>query len=203
MPGIGEKISVISNGYDEEDFSGSTASKPEIFTISYVGTLSGSYPVRGFLNAIKTLIEKGIRFRLRFNGAVTEEQKELIISAADRSNIEFIPFSEHSKAVRNMLETSVLLLIIPDHKSSGSIITGKLFEYLASGKPVICMGPADGDAAMILDETGHGKTFNYYDSEGVSEYLIFLSSSPEVTEKVSPSIYSRENLVKRVVELLN
>jgi len=203
MPGIGEKISVISNGYDEEDFSGSTTSKPEIFTISFVGTLSGSYPVRGFLNAIKTLIEKGIRFRLRFTGAVSEEQKELIISAADRSNIEFIPFSEHSKAVRNMLETSVLLLIIPDHKSSGSIITGKLFEYLASGKPVICMGPADGDAAMILDETGHGKTFNYYDSEGVSEYLIFLSSSPEVTEKVSPSIYSRENLVKRVVELLN
>ena len=203
IPGIGDKISVISNGYDEEDFSGSTASKPETFTISYVGTLSGSYPVNGFLNALKPLIEKGIKFRLRFTGAVPEEEKELIISAAGLSNTDFVPYSEHSKAVRNMLDSNALLLIIPDHKSSGSIITGKLFEYLASGKPVICLGPADGDAAEIIKETGHGKTFDYNDSEGISEYLLLLSSIPEVTEKVSPSVYSRENLVKRVVELLH
>jgi glycosyltransferase involved in cell wall biosynthesis len=203
IPGIGDKISVISNGYDEEDFSGSSASKPETFTISYVGTLSGSYPVKGFLNALKPLIEKGIKFMLRFTGAVPEEEKELIISAAGLSNTDFVPYSEHSKAVSNMLDSNALLLIIPDHKSSGSIITGKLFEYLASGKPVICLGPADGDAAEIIKETGHGKTFDYNDSEGISEYLLLLSSTPEVTEKVSPSVYSRENLVKRVVELLH
>jgi hypothetical protein len=101
-----------------------------------------------------------------------------------------------------MLDTSALLLIIPDHQSSRSIITGKLFEYLASGKPVICLGPVDGDAAGILQETGHGKTFNYDDSEGISEYLIFLSISPELTGKVPPKIYSRETLAKRVITLL-
>jgi glycosyltransferase involved in cell wall biosynthesis len=203
IPGIGEKIVVISNGHDEEDFAGLTASKPDIFTISYVGTLSGSYPVDGFLKALKPFIEKGISFRLRFTGVVSPEQKVLISSAAGPSNIEFIPFSAHSIAVRNMLDSSALLLIIPDHQSSRSIITGKLFEYLASGKPVICLGPADGDAAEILKETGHGKTFNYDDSEGISEYIIFLSSNPGLTEKVSPSIFSRENLVKKVVELLS
>ena len=46
IPDIEEKIEVISNGYDEADFSGLIASKPDIFTISYVGTLSGSYPCR-------------------------------------------------------------------------------------------------------------------------------------------------------------
>ncbi len=177
-----------------------TPSKPEILTISYVGTLSGSYPVRGFLNALKPLIEKGISFRLRFTGVVSPEQKEMIISAAGQSNVEFIPFSKHLTAIRNMLDTSALLLIIPDHQSSRSIITGKLFEYLASGKPVICLGPADGDAAEIIEETGHGKTFDYDDSERISEYLISLTSNPEITEKVSPSIYSRENLVKKVVD---
>jgi len=200
---IGEKIEVISNGYDKEDFSGLTVSKPDIFTISYVGTLSGSYPISGFLKALKPLIEKGISFRLRFTGVVSPEQKELINSASGQSNIEFIPYSAHSTAVRNMLEASALLLIIPDHISSRSIITGKLFEYLASGKPVICLGPVKGDAAEILKETGHGKTFNYDDSEGISEYLISLSSNPEITEKVSHTIYSRENLVKKVITLLS
>lgn len=202
IPDIEEKIEVIANGHDEEDFSGLTASKPDIFTISYVGTLSGSYPINGFLKALKPFIEKGISFRLRFTGVVSAEHKELISSAAGPSEIEFIPFSSHSTAVRNMLDTSALLLIIPDHQSSRSIITGKLFEYLASGKPIICLGPVDGDAAEILQETGHGKTFDYDDSEGISEYLIFLSSNPEIPEKVSPKIYSRENLVKKVIALL-
>ncbi len=203
IPDIREKIEVISNGYDEEDFIGLTPSKPDIFTISYVGTLSGSYPISGFLKALKRLVVKGISFRLRFTGVVSAEQKELISSASGQSKIEFIPFSAHSTAVRNMIEASALLLIIPDHRSSRSIITGKLFEYLASGKPVICLGPADGDAAEILKETSHGKTFEYDDSEGISEYLIYLSSNPEITEKVSHTIYSRENLVKKVIELLS
>lgn len=202
IPGIEEKIEVISNGYDEEDFSVLIASKPGIFTISYVGTLSGSYPINGFLKALKLLSEEGINFRLRFTGVVSQEHKELISSATDGSNIEFIPYSGHLTAIRNMLDASVLLLIIPDHLSSRSIITGKLFEYLASGKPVICLGPVDGDAAKILEETGHGKTFNYNDSAGISEYLTILSSNPEITEKVPHTIYSRENLVKRVIALL-
>jgi glycosyltransferase involved in cell wall biosynthesis len=202
-PGTDTKIEVISNGYDEDDFRRLTASKPEIFTISYIGTLSGSYPVNGFFNSLKVLTETGTGFRLKFVGVVSTEQKELISSAAGKANIEFIPYCDHSTAIRYMLETSALLLIIPDHHSSRSIITGKLFEYLASGKPIICLGPADGDAAEILEETGHGKTFNYNDSEEITEYLTVLSSNPEITEKISHTIYSRENLVKKVIALLS
>jgi glycosyltransferase involved in cell wall biosynthesis len=202
IPGIEEKIEVISNGYDEEDFSSLIASKPDAFTITYVGTLSGSYPINGLLKALKSLSEEGINFRLRFTGVVSPEHKELISSATGGSGIEFIPYSGHLTAIRNMLDASVLLLIIPDHFSSRSIITGKLFEYLASGKPVICLGPVDGDAANILEETGHGKTFDYNDSKGITEYLTFLYSNPEITEKVPHTIYSRENLVKKVIALL-
>ena len=199
---ISGKVTVITNGYDEEDFEGADAKKPGEFTISYIGTLSGAYPVRGFIAALNVLTEKGISFRLKFTGVVSREQKELIISTVGITNVEFISFSAHSTAVKNMLDSTALLLIIPDHQSSRSIITGKLFEYLASGNPVICLGPVDGDAAGILQETGHGKTFDYNDSEGISEYLIFLSSNPELTEKISPTIYSRENLVKKVIALL-
>lgn len=201
--GLEGKIEVIPNGYDEDDFKGLVTSKPKIFTVSYIGTLSKSYPVIGFLKALKSLTEKGIAFRLRFTGFVSAEEKDMIISEANRSNIEFIPYSDHSSAINYMLGTSTLLLIIPDHRSSRSIITGKLFEYLASGKPLICLGPVDGDAAEILEETGHGKTFDYDDSEGISEYLQNLVKNPEITEKLAPSIYSRESLVKKVVALLD
>jgi len=202
IAGIEEKIEVISNGYDEDDFKALYSSNPKVFTISYIGTLSGVYPVTGFLKALNFLTENGIGYRLRFTGIVSPEQKEMICTAAGNSNIEFIPFSGHSIAVANMLHTSVLLLVIPDHASSGSIITGKLFEYLASGKPIICIGPVDGDAAGIIEETGHGRTFSYDDSVGIAEYLTSLSLNPVISEKASPAKYSRENLVKKVIALL-
>jgi hypothetical protein len=40
---------VISNGFDEDDFKGIEAETPEVFTISYIGSLSGVQPVDGSL----------------------------------------------------------------------------------------------------------------------------------------------------------
>jgi len=197
-----ESVDVITNGYDPEDFSGLASSTPEIFTISYIGTLSDSYPVEGFLNALGILKEKGTDFRLKFTGMVSPVQRGKILKAAGGSNAEFIPYAGHNSALKHLMDSSVLLLIIPDHQSSRSIITGKLFEYLASGKPVICIGPVDGDAAGIIDECGHGKTFEYSDSDGIAEYLANLVSRPEIIEKPSPEIYSRKNLIKKVAAIL-
>jgi glycosyltransferase involved in cell wall biosynthesis len=198
-----DSVEVITNGYDPEDFSGLASSTPEVFTISYIGTLSDSYPVQGFLNALGILKEKGTDFRLKFTGMVSSGQRDAILDAIDQTKVEFIQYTDHVSALKYLLNSSALLLIIPDHKSSKSIITGKLFEYLASGKPVICLGPADGDAAAIIDECGHGRTFSYSDSRGIAEYLETLVSNPGITEKISPEIYSRKNLVKRVADLLD
>ncbi len=82
IAGIEEKIEVISNGYDEDDFKALYSSNPKVFTISYIGTLSGVYPVTGFLKALNILTENGIGYRLRFTGIVSPEQKEMICTAA-------------------------------------------------------------------------------------------------------------------------
>lgn len=101
-----------------------------------------------------------------------------------------------------MLDTSVLLLIIPDHQSNKSIITGKLFEYIASGKPLICLGPTDGDAAGFLNKTGPGVTFSYTDSEGISGFLSNVFSGKTGMKKSSPEIFGRRELTRKVVALL-
>jgi glycosyltransferase involved in cell wall biosynthesis len=203
VPALKGKFEVVSNGYDAEDFSGLTASTPAIFTISYIGTLPDSYPVSGFLKALDVLREKGIDHKLRFTGFVSQNQKRLIFSVAGESGTEFIPYVSHARAIAHMLNSSALLIIIPDHKSNKSIITGKLFEYLASSKPVICLGPSDGDAARIIEDCGHGKTFHYEDFKGISEYLATLAANPVIGEKKSPSVYRRDILVRKIVSLLN
>ena len=201
--GVESKTEVITNGFDEDDFSGSRADNPARFTVTYVGTLSDIYPIEGFLNALKIFKEKGNEFMLRFIGTVSQYQKDLIQSKTGNSILEFIPYVDHSEAILYMLQTTALLLIIPDHQSRKSILTGKLFEYLASGKPIICIGPVDGDAAVIISNTGHGITFSYNDSKGISEYLSSLISDNSISEKMSPGSFSRRELTKRIIPLFS
>jgi hypothetical protein len=100
-----------------------------------------------------------------------------------------------------MQRSSALLLIIPDHHSNKSILTGKLFEYIAAGKPVICLGPPDGDAAGIIKITGSGKTFNYYDSAWIKEYLLYLiNNKPAISNNIGQ--FSRKNLTEKLVKTI-
>jgi glycosyltransferase involved in cell wall biosynthesis len=200
--GVENKTEVITNGYDEPDFKGIPVTNPSVFTITYVGTLSDIYPVDGLLNALKIFKEKGNKFLLRFIGSVSENQKDLIHSKTGESPVEFIPGVDHAAAIGFMFKTTVLLLIIPDHRSNKSIITGKIFEYIASGKPIVCLGPPDGDAAVIIASSGHGRTFAYSESTAISEYLSSSLSEKSVNEKISSDIYSRKELTRKLIPLL-
>jgi glycosyltransferase involved in cell wall biosynthesis len=202
VKGLENKTVVITNGYDEDDFSGIIPSDPPIFTITYVGTLSDIYTVNGFLKALQAFKEKENEYILRFIGSVSQNQKDLIQSVTSASNREFIEYVDHSTAVQFMLNTSVLLLIIPDHKSNKSIITGKIFEYIATGRPIICLGPSDGDAAEIIRTSGHGITLDYSDSNGIYEYLLQIFSRYSITQKNSNAFYSRRELTKKIIPLL-
>jgi glycosyltransferase involved in cell wall biosynthesis len=203
IPGIKNKIEVVTNGFDEDDFKGLNSANPDKFTISYIGTLSDSYPVRGFLDALHNFLEKGNDFELKFVGTVSPEQKELILSKVEKSTVKFFPYVNHDVAIKYMRDTSVLLLIIPDHKSNKSIITGKIFEYIASGKPIICLGPIDGDAAEIIIETGNGCSYKYNDKSGIEAFLIALISRPGIYKKQTSSIFSRKKLTSKLVTILN
>ena len=203
IKGLENKTEVITNGYDEDDFTGITPIIPPMFTITYVGTLSDIYPIDGFLNAVQIFKDKGNEIILRFIGTVSKSQKDLIQSKSGDSILEFIPYVNHTAAIQYMLKTSVLLLIIPDHKSNKSIITGKIFEYIASGKPIVCIGPLDGDAAGIIGNKEYGKTFSYMDSKGISEYLASLISEKPVLERTSSAVYSRKELTGKIIPLLS
>lgn len=202
LDGIERKIEVITNGYDTSDFNEAGNPAPSKLTITYVGTLSDIYPVEGFLNALHSFKEKNNDFTLRFIGTVSPEQKEIIRLKTGDAFLEFIPYVEHSEAIKYMRGTTVLLLIIPDHQSNRSIITGKLFEYIASMKPIICIGPVDGDAALIVKESGHGMTFSYNDKKNISDYLETLISNSSFTERVSSEIFSRRELTRKIIPLL-
>lgn len=196
---VNEKIHVITNGYDDKDFHDLHINNPARFTITYVGTLSEVYPIDSFLEALSGIKKD---FLLRFAGTVPQEIRSKIIKAAGEDRTEFIPYCPHSEAVRIMTESSMLLLIIPKTKQSKVITTGKVFEYIASRRPVLYIGPEDGDAAVILHNCGHKGVFNGKVSSEISEFINHEIENPSGLMNEA-SEYSRKNLTGKLAELLN
>jgi glycosyltransferase involved in cell wall biosynthesis len=197
------KITVISNGFDESDYAGVKSVRPGKLIITYVGTISGSYPVDGLIMALKDLYNKKIGFTIRITGDLSQNIRNLLMSTFPESYVEFTPYLDHALAVQSIMNSSVVVLIIPDHKSNKGILTGKLFEYLASGVPILCLGPADGDAAEIISMARAGATFRYDDIKGISVFLENASGNTFHPDENYIKEFLRVNLTRRLLPLLN
>jgi glycosyltransferase involved in cell wall biosynthesis len=199
---IEKKIRVITNGYDESDFKEVPKVIPKRFTITYVGTLSDIYPIEGLVPALKTFQNEGKDFILRFVGTVSEKTKKMLVNEIPDNFLDFLPYVAHSEAVKYMSGSSLLLIIIPLHQSNKIIITGKLFEYMASSKPILCLGPSTGDAASIINSVHAGETFNYFDSEGIYDFLVQCVNKLPQSDLNEKLLYSRKELTRKLSEIL-
>ena len=102
-----------------------------------------------------------------------------------------------------MFRSDLLLLVIPKVTNNRGILTGKFFEYLASQKAVLAIGPTDGDLAKIIQETKCGKMFEYQDSEGMQGFVEESLNNPETASNLENVYqYSRKQLTGKIAELL-
>jgi len=201
--GIREKFRIIPNGYDEEDFTRADYRFPDRFTITYTGTLSEAYPVDGLLDALNRLKNNGHDFLLRFVGFVPEGIKARIMRSVGHDRTEFISYTDHKKAVKYIAESSLLLLVIPDHKKNRAITSGKIFEYIATLKPILYIGPADGDAAFHLKACGHDAIFSGKNSGEISRYIERRMKEAEPRLNKAHPEYSRKILALNLGRVLN
>lgn len=197
--GIRSKISIIPNGYDESDFQSKETRETEYNYISYIGNLGPSYPINSFLSEFKQFSEKNPTWRLRFVGNVFEKIKNQILNSDFSEVVEFISYVEHKKAIDYMLESKALLLIIPNATENKGILTGKLFEYLAAKKPIIFIGPEDGDAAKILSNSKMVLINNQNNMHSLQDFFQNLNQDVNNSDF---EMYSRKNLTKEIVSLI-
>jgi len=207
---ISDKIKVIPNGFDEEDFADFyKLPANEKFTLSYVGTISEKYNIDGLISGILLLPESiKSNIKIQFIGKLSNDLYDLFSRAGLKDLVEVIGYVEHKKAIKYMCTSQLLLLIIPKVKDNEGILTGKMFEYLATQKPILYIGPTNGDAANIIAECESGDSCDYNDSVKIKEVILkhFNSfSSKNVTPVINKEIakYSRQNLTKIVAGILD
>lgn len=195
-----DKFHVLTNGFDPEDFPEIPQSQSDRFTLTYLGTVADSYPIDGLVHAFLRLIEKVPEALLRFVGTLSENRMKRIMELPAR-NYEIIPYVDHSTAISYLCNTSALLLIIPSHSSNQGIIPGKVFEYIAAARPIICLGPADSDSARIISEAQAGKALSPEDTDSILATLTAFHENPIPVEPSDQ--YSRKTITRDLSKIMN
>ncbi|HMG92599.1 MAG TPA: glycosyltransferase, partial [Chryseolinea sp.] len=118
----------------------------------------------------------------------------------------FTPAVPHSELIQMYGRSSLLLIVLTGYKDAEGYMPGKLFEYLATGLPVIGTGPENGDAAAVLNETGAGIMLDGNNREKLKATLLtfyqkWRSGALDATSKADLK-YSRKEIAKRLTELL-
>ncbi len=203
-----EKFKVITNGYDEDDIYKDVIEKDKKFSIAHIGTLVKSRNPETLWKVLKTLVNENESFKkdleIKLVGKVDFFVKEQIEKHGLSSFVNKIDYLPHADVIKEQQKTKVLLLLVNQTKNAKSILTGKIFEYLAAEVPVLAIGPPDGDLADVLNQTKSGLISNFKDEKQLKENILDIYNGKVFTfNKNEISKYSRRELTKELSTLLD
>jgi glycosyltransferase involved in cell wall biosynthesis len=149
------KFVVVPNGYDPEAFAEflPRVNESPRMVVTHVGTVYKTASPRFYLDALDALPEEvRSRVEMRFVGRVSDSESELLQSR--KSTVTLLGFKPQAEALKYMEDTDYLLLTMTNDIS----VPGKLFEYMATGKPILAVTAAGSEVDQILGETAAGIT---------------------------------------------
>lgn len=203
-------VDVIYYGYDETDFSDYKPRPNGKFTIFHGGLMGSDRNPRALFGVLQRLLEEWPEWRERLEIKLAGEVDHEVVQALkecglyDQANIMgMIPRKE---VMRCYEEASLLLLPINIAENAQGRIPGKLFEMLRCNKPILVLGPENGDVKAIVEDKQKGLSFEYEDREGLYTFLKaaigegeFDNFSPEATVEE----FSNRMLTQKIARLLD
>ena len=207
-------VRTIYNGFDRDDDAQTPVNLSEQFTITYLGVLSKIQNPSNLWQALAELTKEDSGFDKNLKINMIGQIDSAVVSSIDENgltqHVAYSPYMPHDQvSAVHRSSTLLLLLLMPDSEPRAKgLLTGKLFEYMASGRPILCIGPEDGDAARILRETGAGQTISFEGKEKMKEalknlYQRYLENTLEGNTNPKVENYSRQIMTQQYAALLN
>jgi glycosyltransferase involved in cell wall biosynthesis len=210
----GIQSDIVMNGFDVDDYqlSEKPLVKKEKFTLLYAGTLSQRRNNSLFWKVIKGLIDANDLFASKLNIQLVGKVDHSVLEDIKKHNLEsfidivdFIPFEE---VVKRQMEATVLLLFVDNFEGSKWVLTGKFFEYLASNRPILAIGPMGGDLSVEIINTSSGLLADFNDEASIEKAIsIFFNQYLDQTifsfQNKNIEKYSRSGLTQKIATLLD
>jgi glycosyltransferase involved in cell wall biosynthesis len=202
-------IEVITNGYDVEKVAKHSLDKK--FSLAHIGSfLSERNPII-LWETIQELINENQTFKndfqLKLIGAISQEVLDTLSEFHLQAYVQNLGYVSHQEALEHQRKSQVLLLIEINSEETKSIIPGKLFEYMASERPIVAIGPKNSDFAEIITTTNTGVFFTYNEKERLKalllEYYHLYKNQNLRVNAIGLQQYSRKNLTVQLVKIIS
>lgn len=202
-------IEVIHNGFDKDDFKNFgdiIHNKTDTFTILYTGNFSSTRKPTKFIDAIRYLYNEKLiecdSIKLLFAGSNLER---FLTNDVFIKNLGYV---EH-KELETLRRTSNLLLLLQDSsiKTIGDY-SGKIFEYIASGIPIVAITNPNSVVVNLIKITNTGFTVED-DINSIANCILNIykdyknnnnNFQPNWTEIDK---YSREESTNKLIKIIN
>ncbi len=199
-------ICMIPNGYDAEDFGDEKYTPNERFILSHIGMMSASRNPKVLWEALSELSDEysefSKKFTLRLIGKVDGAVHNDIQAFGLEHLVEVEDYVPHDEVVNLQQQSEALLLIINNTPNAAMILTGKLFEYIAAKRPIICLSPVKGDVKSVLEESQAGTFILYSQKDRLKEelYSQFKNWQNGVSsyQSTGSKKYSRQYLTEQI-----
>lgn len=207
------KYTSITNGYDEDDFSDAVQKQnDDEFRITYTGIFNKEQRPDKIFLAVKKVIEQNPeaegKLKLKFIGQLDNpgdfENINFLKEHGLEKYSEIVPYQPHNIVISEMFSADVLLLLVGEYPHSEGVLTGKIFEYIRSGTPILAVVPKRGLAADVIRETNSGIAAANDDVNEIAQAILklfdlFINNNLANTfYRNNIEVYSRKNLAKKL-----
>ncbi len=201
-------IHVITNGYDIENVSKQELDKS--FSLAHIGSFLSERNPYLLWQCLSELVKEISGFsehlEIKLIGTVSNDILETIQSYNLKDFVNHMGYVSHQEALIQQRKSQLLLLIEINSKNTISIIPGKLFEYMASGRPIVAIGPLGSDFSEIIKQTNTGTFFDYSQkvelkSVVLNAYNSYLEGKLNVNA-VGLEAFSRKKLTERLATII-
>ncbi|GAB1309527.1 glycosyltransferase family 4 protein [Urechidicola sp. KH5] len=203
------KVKVVTNGFDLE-LADDGPIRNYKFSIAHIGLFPHqSNPVILWESLNDLIVAKDINhedLQIELTGTVSQEVIESIQSFGLQKVLKLKAAVSHDKAVSLQRQAQILLLCIPNTEDSEGIVTGKIFEYITSKRPILAFAPKNGDAAKIINNTQTGTVVSYNDIDQLKTVLLHyykaFKSQSLLVEPKQIEQYHRKVLTEQMATIL-
>jgi len=202
------KFYVIANGFDIDDVKAENVIKDFKFSLAHIGTLVKDRNPDVLWRVLHELVRSSPAFEaqleIKLVGKIDLYVKEQITLFGLDAYVKKIDYLPHNEVINEQQNSRVLLLLVNNTKNAKGIITGKIFEYMASGVPVLAIGPIDGDLAEIINKTNTGLISDFGDQSALKNNILKLFENNNPKQNVAEiNKYDRRVLTKQLCDLLD
>jgi hypothetical protein len=213
LESIGAKdVHVLPWGYDPDDY---TNIVPEVlpgFTITHTGILGIDRSPQVLLNAITKLRQEKVadidQLKLVLVGLVDKSIETEIAKAGLAPYTTYTGNVSRHQSLAYTLGSQLLLLLLNRQENAEGRIPGKFFEYLASNRPILCIGPEKSDVKTLMETVQCGDYCSFEDTERcvdlLKKYLdLYSAGKLKSNDKQPPQQFAHPYLTGKLASILN